>query len=226
MTAVNVEPQKKTAQQGRTKRSPLAGWFGRRADERGDTLPEMDVGAGVDRALRLADRAQKIGSGTKKGHAIRDALSSIEGALAMIDTVRDTIEQAYEVALSARDAEDAAARSLLAESYDELRFELSRLSEDANENAGQLIGKEQKQIDVRLGGQALYSVSAVRLDTSAKGLSLSPPRGAFETDEEIDQTLEELDRAIQKADRCAVAFCQDARFLIARLQLADGQPAQ
>ncbi|MBI1394063.1 MAG: hypothetical protein GC152_15125 [Alphaproteobacteria bacterium] len=222
MTASNVRYATHGLQvDAKPKRSPLAGWFGRRADDSPDNLPEMDVGAGVSRALRLASRAQSMGAPDGRRDAIREALHAIETALFTIDQVRDLIEQAYDLALSARETTDAAARSLLAESYDEIRLEMTKVADDVGADGSPLVGRQRNHIDVRLGGQALYTISAVRLDPSAKGLDLTPPRGAFEDDEEVNVTLEELDRALQKADRAAVSYCRDARFLIARLELED-----
>ncbi|MEO1013792.1 MAG: hypothetical protein AAFX08_01255 [Pseudomonadota bacterium] len=203
----------------RPKRSPLAGWFGRKDDGADAGIQPIDASAGVSRALRLAARAQGGQAADAQRAEIRDALNAIEGALYTIDRIRDVIEQAYDVALSAQETGDAAARSLLAESYDDLRLEISRIAEEAAENGAVLVGRDKRQIDVRLGGQMQYSVTPIRLDASNKGLNLSPPREAFQDDEEVHAALSELDHALQRADRAAISYCRDARFLIARLEL-------
>jgi len=184
----------------------------------------MDVTAGLNRALRLA----RPGASERERHAsrepIRAALLAIEAVLYKIDQIRDIIEEAYDVALSARETEDAAARALLADSYDEMRLSLEAVADENDEDSGPLIGKRRRTIEVRLGGQAKYSVSPVRLDASAQGLALSPPRGGFADDDEVMDTLEELDRALQKADRVAASYCRDAQFLMARLELQAALP--
>jgi hypothetical protein len=203
------------------KRSPLAGLFGlngQQAEEQ--ELPAMDVAAGLDRALR---RTGGAGAPSKKpepqgGNNIREALAAIESALYSIDRVRDIIEQAYEVALSAHEAEEAGARALLAESFDELRLSINAAVDAVDDRAATLIGKNQRQIDVKLGGKAHYSVSPSRLDTSSKGLNVNPPTDAFSTYDEISASLDELDAALRKADRAAAAYCRDAQFLIGKLQ--------
>lgn len=205
----------------KSRRSPLAGMFGLSnpsADE--PELPAMDVAAGLDRALR---RAAGAAASTQKpeqaaGANIRDALGAIESALFSIDRVRDIIEQAYEVALSANDTEESGARALLAESFDELRLSINAAVEAVDDHAATLIGKNQRQIDVKLGGKAHYSVSPARIDASTKGLNINPPRDAFSRFEEIAASLDELDAALKKADRAANAYCRDAQFLIAKLQ--------
>lgn len=207
--------------QKKPKRSPLAGLFGLNSPQAEETeLPAMDVAGGLDRALRRtagasapATKADDLSSNN-----IREALGSIESALYTIDRIRDIIEQAYEVALSAHEVDEAGARALFAESFDELRISINATVEAVDDRAATLIGKTQRQIDVKLGGKAHYSVSPCRLDASSKGLAINPPSDAFSTFEEINQSLDELDAALKKADRAASAYCRDAQFLIAKLQ--------
>ncbi|MEL7490034.1 MAG: hypothetical protein AAGJ73_04890 [Pseudomonadota bacterium] len=205
------------------KRSPLAGWLGRKGPVDEPDLPEIDVTAGLNRILTSTPKATKKDQHTDE-EPIRTSLAAIEAALYSIDQVRDVIEQAYDVALSARDVEDAGGRALLAESYDELRLSIGTTLDSADEYAAVLIGKDQRHIDVPLGGKAHYSISPTRLDVSSKGLNLDPPRDAFATFEEISQIMDELDAAIKKADRAAAGYCRDAQFLIARLS-AGGEKA-
>lgn len=206
------------------KRSPLAGLFGRSSEKQNqdEILPEMDVEGGLGRALRLASNAPVVhrDDGASHDENVREALTSIEGALFTIDRVRDYIEQAYEVALSAQDVEDVGGRALLAESYDELRLSINAAIEAVDDRAATLVGKNQRQIDVRLGGKAHYSISPVRLDVTARGLNINPPRDAFATFEEITAALEELDSALKKADRAAASYCRDAQFLMQRVATA------
>jgi hypothetical protein len=182
-----------------------------------DAEPQIDVAAGLSRVLRAAEKPPAEGERPDDFAGIRDALASIEAALYSIDTIREIIEQAYEVVFSAQDIEDAGGRALLAESYDELRASINKAIETLDERASQLIGKNQRSLDVKLGGKAQYSVSACRLDTSSRGLNLDPPRDAFATFEEIATVLSELDFAMKKADRAAAGYCRDAQFLIARM---------
>jgi hypothetical protein len=204
------------------KRSPLAGLFGLAGPSQSEEseLPAMDIAAGLDRALRRTAGAspQPKKPETQAENNIRDALAAIESALFSIDHVRDIIEQAHEVALSAHEVEEEGARALLAESFDELRLSVNTAVDAIDDRAATLIGKNQRQIDVKLGGKAHYSVSPCRLDVSPKGLNINPPRDAFSTFEEINASLDELDAALKKADRVANAYCRDAQFLIAKLQ--------
>ena len=199
------------------KRSPLAGWLGRKVADASDALPEIDIAAGVDRALK-GSRPEPKKPVVKDNHdPVRDALGAIEASLYAIDRIRDTLEQASEVAMSAKDVDDAGGRSLLAERYDEMRLAIDGIIDTVDPRAASLIGKPSRHLDVTLGGKTRYSVSPAKLDTSADGLNLSPPRDAFETDAEVDRTLGEIDTALGRADRAAAGYCRDAQYLIARM---------
>ncbi|MEX0643743.1 MAG: hypothetical protein WD076_00410 [Parvularculaceae bacterium] len=217
--ALNRSPSDGKSREKTQKRSPLAGWLGRKTISEADAIPEIDVAAGLNRVLRAhAPQAEE-----PKDDAIdpiREALASIESALYTIDAIREIIEQAYEVTFSAQDVEDAGGRALLAESYDDLRLTINKTLDALDERAAILLGKNQRNFDVKLGGKAHYSVSPTRLDVSSRGLNLDPPRDAFATFEEINSVLAELDTALKKADRAAAGYCRDAQFLIARMAQA------
>jgi hypothetical protein len=204
----------------KSKRGGLSSLFGfAGAAQEVETLPAMDLAGGLDRALRRSSAQSKPVEAPSRqaDNNIREALVAIESALYSIDRVREIIEQACEITLSAHEADEPGARALLAESFDELRVSINATIEAADDGASTLIGKASRQIDVKLGGKAHYSVSPFRLDASPKGLNITPPRDAFATFDEINNTLDELHAALKKADRAANAYCRDAQFLIARL---------
>ena len=203
------------------KKSPLAGWLNKKQDKGGKgELPEMDVAGGLDRALRSSNT---IADQPRPDHdePVRNALAAIETVLYAIDRVRDILEQGCEIALSAKNIEEVSGRAMLAESYDELRLSIDASLEKIDPRAVVLIGKNQRHLDVLLGGKTRYSVSPMRLDVSDKGLNLSPPRDAFETYEEIDDILDQLDKALSRCDRAAASYCRDAQYLIARMNAAE-----
>ena len=201
-----------------TKTTSLSGWLGKKRGSPQDELPSLNVAAGVNRALRKSQSAPKQTPVDEHLNPAREALSAIEAALFAIDRVRDILEQACEVALSAREVEDAGGRALLAESYDELRLSIDDALEKIDPAAALLLGKDQRNLDVSLGGRARYSVSSMRLDIGENGLNLAPPREAFSTDSEIDLVLDRLDQALSFADRAASGYCRDAQYLIARMK--------
>lgn len=190
----------------------------KKADEA--DAPQIDVQAGLNRVLRAQAPQSEPAAKRDDMEPVREALGAIEAALYSIDAIREIIEQAYEVTFSAQDVEEIGGRSLLAESYDELRLSINKTIEGLDERASMLIGKAQRTLEVKLGGKAQYSVSPTRLDISARGLNLEPPRDAFATFEEINAVLAELDSALKKADRAAAGYCRDAQFLIARMNQA------
>lgn len=200
------------------KRSPLAGWLGRKPEpETEDPLPEINVVAGLNRALRNTGQ-QDTQNATAQMEPVREALATIEAALYGIDKIRDCLEQACEIAVSAKCVEDVGGRALLAERYDEVRLQIDESIQEADPRALQLIGKPNRNLDVSLGGKARYSVSAMRMDVGERGLSLLPPRDAFSEYEEIDGVLDQLDKALARADRAAANYCRDAQYLIARMK--------
>ncbi len=200
------------------RRSPLAGWLGKKNDTGQDEIPAMDVAAGLDRALRNRKANIEEPDPETRENPVRDALTAIEAALYAIDRVRDILEQACEVAISAKDVEDVGGRSLLAESYDELRLSINESLDKIDPRAAVLIGKGQRHIDVMLGGRTKYSVSPIRLDIGEKGLDLPPPVDAFASYDEIDNVLTQLDKALGRADCAAASYCRDAQYLIARMK--------
>lgn len=202
------------------KRSPLAGWLGKKAGpDLDDVIPAMDVAAGLDRALRNKIAVPEQPTESHQENPIRETLSAIEAALYAIDRVRDILEQACEVTISAKDVDDIGGRALLAESYDELRLSINEALEKTDPRAAALIGKSQHHLDVSLGGRAKYSVSPVRLDIGEKGLNLAPPVDAFSDYSEIDSVLSQLDNALSRADNAAASYCRDAQYLIARMKV-------
>lgn len=203
---------------GSKPRSPLAGWlnFSKPSEPEID-LPEMDVTGALDRILKRADSTTPIQHFDVAIDSIREALAAIESSLFLIDQIREAIEQAFEIVLSANDVEEIGGRALLAESYDEIRESINEIIANSNDRAANLIGKNPQQIDVTLGGKAHYSITPMRLDTSERGLGLMPPKEAFATFDEITETLEQLDGGLKKADRAAGAYCKDAQYLISRM---------
>lgn len=210
--AIQKSDDKKSA-----RRSPLAGWLSKKSKSDEDALPEIDIDAGVSRALKKTDIPQKNDEDKDPQNHVRDALGAIEAALYAIDRIRETLEQGCEVALSAKDVEDPGGRALLAERYDELRLGVDEALNGADPRAAVLIGSGQRHFDVALGGKARYSISPTRLDISEHGLNLAPPVDAFADDAEVDRILGELDDALARADRCAAGYCRDAQYLIARM---------
>ena len=211
--------RKTPAARNAPKKGPISSWIGKKTGRGTEELPEIDTTAGVNRALRGARSAAVRAEDAQQENPARAALSAIEASLYAIDRIRDALEQACEVALSAKSVKDVGGRALLAERYDELRLSINSVVENVDERASVLIGKSAKHLDVHLGGKTRYSVSSTRLDTSEKGLNVSPPREAFATFEEIDSALQELDNALVRTDRAAANYCRDAQYLIARMHV-------
>lgn len=191
----------------------LKSWIGRKRDD--EQPAPVDITHSLGRVLRQTPIYEVTND--PQLESTRAGLAAIEEALYAIDAVRSILEEACDVVLSAKDVEDAAGRALLAERYDELRLSIEPALEKAAQNGGALFDPNARPIDVRLNEKAHYAISPVRLDLSEKGLPLPPPADAFAHFDEIATVLEKLDYALWKTDRAAADYCQDARFLTARL---------
>ena len=185
---------------------------------RSDPEPELDLRPAMDRALRQVRQGADLRKNAH-GEELRFALHVIEAAIYGIDDIRALLEEACEVLLAARDAEEIPARALLAERYDELRLSLDPIAEGCEYEGVDLLGRKAKGYDIELGVSAHFSIAPARMTIDAKGLDLPPPKDGFEPVEEVETIIEKLDRALLRVDRAAENYCRDARFLSARLEL-------
>ncbi|MGF1543141.1 MAG: hypothetical protein ACFB00_01305 [Parvularculaceae bacterium] len=199
--------------------------FGKKSSAEDSTLPEMNVAAGVSRALKPTSSAGAKPTADAARADVRDALAAIEAALTVIDQVREIVEEALDLVDTVANVDDAGGRALLAERYDDMRQSIDAALEDADERAAPLIGRTQRQIDVRLADHAHYSVSPTRLAPSPDGLALEPPRDAFDEDDEVGAARTALSRALDILDGAAALYCRDAQYLIARAPLGTTEDA-
>ena len=176
---------------------------------------------GLNRALRATQHSGAKVVSNVTARDIHKALSAIEATLYSIDHIRDVLEQACELVVAARDVEEFGGRAIIAERYDELRDAIDHHLEVAQNDGAILVAKGQRHMDVILGGKTYYAVSAMRLDTSERGLNLIPPLDAFCTQEEVEKIIEHLDNALARTDRAAAHYCRDAQYLVARLSPED-----
>lgn len=193
---------------------PFAGLRARK--ERDEPTPEINFAAGLNRVLQSHSSAQKARP-KHDAKPFHDALAAIEGALYVIDQLHEVLAQANDVALAARAVQDAGQRALLAETYDELRLKINEALDNLDTDAARLLGRARKAFSVPLGDKTAYTISPSRLDISAAGLNLTPPREAFSALEEIAATMGELDAASVKLERVAAGYCRDAQYLITKM---------
>lgn len=199
--------------------NPSAGPHEARKSAEPETNPAPDdVPAPWKRLLKRPDSKTNQQPINDISAPVREALTAIETSLFSIDRIRETIEQAFEIVLSANDVEAARGRALLSESYNEMRRTINEIVINTDTRAADLIGSSPRQIDVSLNDKAYYSIFPMRLDTSDSGLNLEPPKNAFATFDEITTTLEQLDNGLKKADNAAAAYCKDAQYLIGRMK--------
>ncbi len=194
-------------------RPAVAGLLNRGAPDQ----PDIDWRATTARVVQQAKDGDVSTGGAGARDDIGFALQAIEATLYALDDIRARIEEACEVALAAREAEDEAGRALLAERYDDLRLQIEPLAEGAEYEGVNLLGRRATSLDDECGGRARYCVFAARLNLGEKSLHLPPPRDAFGPLEEVDAIIDRLDRALSRMDRIEEIYCRDAQALSLRL---------
>ena len=184
----------------------------------GDEIAEViDLSASLVRALHNPLKTAAAPTKTRPDAEIRTALTNIEATFYAIDAIRELLVEACQLVLKAKDIDDLAGRSLLAEQYDEMRERLNGIIAALDPEADALIGPTAKPLQVTLNAST-YMVQTCRLDISETGLNLTPPAMAFESLSEIAAKLGELDGAVSKVDRASQFYMQDAQFLIRKLE--------
>ncbi len=151
-------------------------------------------------------------------HELKNILSAIESSFYVIDQIRETVAEAAELALRAKDIEEIAGRALLAEQFDELRQSVENTLKLADEDAQKLLGPAAKPLSGILNQHSKYTVDPACLDLSDAGLGLPPPVEAFASTAEIARTLKALDLALAKIDLVSADYMKDTQFLAARLE--------
>lgn len=199
------------------------------ADEMDETSPRATQDA-VARALRGTSRHAGSLSAAELGQRIATSLSTVETAVLAIDAVSDLLREAADLASDAARSDDPGRRALLAGRYDDLRSEIDATVGAATHNRVNLIAGRRSprhpasfEIALDMEGRRGIAIPIVNLTTSADGLSLSPPRSAFDEDEEIDMILAEIDLAREMTDAAAVRLADHAALVAERIETLRGE---
>lgn len=194
--------------------------------------PRISRGA-IKRALRHAAASSNYSSAARLGERIATALSTIETAVLAIDVVNDHLREASGLIFEAARTDNMGRRALLAGRYDDVRSEIDATVGAATHNRvnlinGRLIGGQAAAFEVALDdeGRAGIAIGIVNLTTGARGLALSPPRTAFEKQEEIDLILGEIELARSRIAEISLRFSDHAALIatrLARLQTLAGK---
>ncbi|NIJ40298.1 hypothetical protein FHS78_000568 [Parvibaculum indicum] len=179
----------------------------------------------VERALRGTSRHNGSVSAAELGQRIATSLSTVETAVLAIDAVSDLLREAADLASDAARSDDPGRRALLAGRYDDLRSEIDAIVGSASHNRINLIAGRRSprhpasfEITLDMEGRRGIALPIVNLTTSTEGLSLSPPRSAFEFDEEIDMILCEIDRARDVTENAAACLADHAALVAERIE--------
>lgn len=180
----------------------------------------------MERALRGTSRHGGSVSAAELGQRIATSLSTVETAVLAIDAVSNLLREAGDLASDAARSDDPGRRALLAGRYDDLRSEIDAIVGSASHNRVNLIAGRRSprhpasfEIMLDMEGRRGIAIPISNLTTSAEGLALSPPRSAFEVDEEIDMILCEIDRARDVTENAAACLADHAALVAERIEI-------
>ena len=179
----------------------------------------VDLKASAARALRNPLRETRIAP--QENAACKpalEALAAIEASFFVIDDLQDVLVEASHIVLSATTIDDIAARSLLAERYDELRLSIDGVLDSSDRNTINILGQKESKKAIPLPGGALFHLTSTNLYLGEQGLDLPPPLEAFSSNMEIALVLEKLDEALSKLSKTSESYMRDTQFLIARIK--------
>ncbi|MEO0962136.1 MAG: hypothetical protein AAFY01_06895 [Pseudomonadota bacterium] len=162
------------------------------------------------------------------------AIETLEAAVLSLDAIAHKLADAQEL-LDAADApaagetggqadEENGTRALLAERYDELRDDITRIASTAYAGRTNLLDGLGGQLEVPLdgSGRAKAIIPGVNASVSTadnpNGIDLPPPEMAFATAEERETIARALSTAIQQTSTFAARFEVDAALMAARVQ--------
>ena len=162
------------------------------------------------------------------------AIETLEAAVLSLDAITHRLTDAQEL-LDAADApmtddmagetdEESGTRALLAERYDELREDITRIASTAYAGRTNLLDGLGGQLEVPLDGtgRAKAIIPGVNASVSSAdspdGIDLPPPEMAFATAQEREVIARALSAAIQQTSAFAARFEVDAALMAARVQ--------
>lgn len=179
----------------------------------------VDLKASAARALRNPLRESPIAPQDNAAcKPALEALAAIEASFFVIDNLQDVLVEASQIVLSATTIDDIAARSLLAERYDELRLSIDGVLDNSDPKTVTILGQNAAKKAIPLPGGALYHLTSTNLYLGEQGLDLPPPLEAFSTNMEIALVLGKLDDALCKLSKTSESYMRDTQFLIARIK--------
>lgn len=162
------------------------------------------------------------------------AIETLEAAVLSLDAIVHRLSDARELVDAAQveagdrpghvEDEENGTRALLAERYDELRSDITRIASTAYAGRTNLLDGLGGQLEISLdaGGRAKAVIpgvnAAVRSEVNPHGLDLPPPELAFSTAAEREAIARAVAAAIQQIHAFAARFEVDAALMAAKVQ--------
>lgn len=175
---------------------------------------------------RLKATPMDVVAATPHLAAARVAIETLEAAVLSLDSIARILQDADEL-ISAADQDGApdgedGTRAILAERYDELREDITRIAGTAYAGRTNLLDGLGGQLDVPLDarGRAQAIISGANATADPAGLDIPAPEGAFASAGERQTIKQSLTAALLETQTLAARFEMDAALLAARIHSA------
>ena len=177
----------------------------------------LDDASAFFQSKALSDRAGDLG--TLKSN-IDQAVSTIGAAIDGIEGITDLVEQAKGLATKAKSSGDATERSSLAAQFDDILTQINDLARDSSYNGVNLIdgGSDELTVDFNEDSTSRLTISHLKTNASAGGLSIGGAANNFATDGDVDTALSAVNSALTELRTNAATLGSNNTVLQTRLE--------
>lgn len=171
-------------------------------------------------ARALSNRADDL---TSLKENIDLAISSLQAAIAGIESITELVEQAKGLVNTAKATGDTNERSLLAVQFNELRGQIDDLANDASFNGTNLIqaAPDNLEVDFNEDGSSDLTITGLDSTVQSTGLNITAAVGNFGDAANIDAALTDLNNALTELRTNAATLGSNNTVLQTRLTFTD-----
>ena len=151
------------------------------------------------------------------------SISTLEAAIAGIESITELVEQAKGLANTAKATGDTAERSLLAVQFNELLGQINDLANDASFNGTNLIQAtpDNLEVDFNEDGTSDLTITGLDSTTATTGISIAAATSNFSTLTSINSSITELNSALTELRTNAATLGSNNTVLQTRLSFTD-----
>lgn len=178
-----------------------------------DTLDgALDTRKNIERAMRYA----QAGGGPHEvmaKQAIKDMLLAVEKAIQGIDSIKEALLSAGQIANTAKSIATGEQIPTLRSDYATQLVKINDIASYCTVNQHNLINGHQTQFTVRLSDQGSSNFLILGTNLTSEGLGLNQAEFAFQSTETLGTALRELARANKTVTQIASTYCANASVL-------------